>query len=185
MPPKISEPLPLDPLRIDTEAEANAIHHKLAQEEGDSPDSSSDSDGTIETIDDEDFDWDRDDESPDHKAEIQAKRGRAIWLAFMKLSRPIRVFLVAFLGVSILITPLIIVNVRFRSSPVHIHVHVWSLWFTINWATSCGTYLLVDGLPHLVIALTSLFGGSVERFKMQTEVGTLVGIFGTAFLTLR
>lgn len=171
MPPKIPDPLPLDPLRIDTEAEAQAIHKLTDESRRDSRDSGSDTDGTNDTaLDDEDFDWDRDDESQVAKTETKAKRGRAIWLAFMKLSRPFRVFLVAFLGVAILVTPLIIVNVRFRDSPVKIHVHVWSLWFTINWATSCGTYILVDFLPHFVIAVTALFGGSVERFKMQLEV---------------
>ncbi|KAJ3517249.1 hypothetical protein NMY22_g14005 [Coprinellus aureogranulatus] len=153
-----------------------------AEERRDSRDSGSDTDGTNETALDEDFDWDRDDESQVVKTEIKAKRGRAIWLAFMKLSRPFRVFLIAFLGVAILVTPLIIVNVRFRASPVKIHVHVWSLWFTINWATSCGTYIFVDFLPHLVIALTSMFGGSVERFKMQLEL--VMAVKGWLKLTL-
>lgn len=183
MPSKIPDPLPLDPLRIDTEAEARAIH-KLTEDHRDSRDSGSDTDGTNDTALDEDFDWDRDDESQVAKTETKAKRGRAIWLAFMKLSRPFRVFLIAFLGVAILVTPLIVVNVRFRDSSVKIPVHVWSLWFTINWATSCGTYILVDFLPHIVIAVTSLFGGSVERFKMQLEVSVANKHAFTWLLTL-
>ncbi|KAF8904384.1 Mechanosensitive ion channel-domain-containing protein [Gymnopilus junonius] len=95
---------------------------------------------------------------------------RRLWLALMKLSRPIRVLLVSVLGAAIFVTPLIIVNIRFRESLVKTQVHVWSLWFTITWAAGCGTYLLVDATPRIVIIVTRLFGGQIERLKIQVEL---------------
>ncbi|KAF6760057.1 Mechanosensitive ion channel-domain-containing protein [Ephemerocybe angulata] len=156
--------VPQTPLHIDTELDPN-ITKQVQDHYSDSDTSTTNESTEVE------FDWDHDEEAQE-KAEhlIQATRGRAVWLAFMKLSRPFRVTLVALLGVAILITPLIIVNVRFRDNPAKIHVHVWSLWLTIDWASSCGTYILVDSIPHLVIALTSLFGGQVERLKIQLEL---------------
>ena len=173
MPPKLPDPLPLETLEIDTQVEAQNIKKPGETAQLSDTDTSSSNESSEE---EEEFDWEKDDEA-NSKAEgtIEAKRGRRVWLAFMKLSRPIRVFLIALLGVGVLITPLIVVNVRFPNTPVKVQVHVWSLWLTINWATSCGTYLLVDAIPHLVVAITSLFGGQVERLKIQLEVSHSLG----------
>jgi hypothetical protein len=173
MPPKLPDPLPLETLEIDTQVEAQNIRKPGEAVQLSDSDTSSSNEFSEE---EEEFDWEKDDEANSKGGgTIEAKRGRRVWLAFMKLSRPIRVFLIALLGVGVLITPLIVVNVRFPNNPVKVQVHVWSLWLTINWATSCGTYLLVDAIPHLVIAVTSLFGGQVERLKIQIEVNASLG----------
>lgn len=129
-----------------------------------------DSDTTATNSSDE-FDWDEDE--AEHEAEFEAskaKRLRAVYLGFMKLSRTIRTLLVAILGCAILITPLIVVEVRFNNNAVHNHIFTWSLWLAIIWATSCATSLLLDMAPRMVIGLIVLGGGQVERFKFQLEV---------------
>ncbi|KAJ4473751.1 Mechanosensitive ion channel-domain-containing protein [Lentinula aciculospora] len=133
----------------------------------------SDTDSTDTATNSEDeFNWDEDEDpsaSRSHE-KTKAKRGRAIYLAFMKLARPVRVFLLGALGAGILITPLIVVQLRFKSNPVRPQVHVWSLWLSIIWAAGCVTYLVVDAIPSLVIAFVVLFGGQVERLKIQLEL---------------
>lgn len=131
--------------------------------------SHSDSDTTATNSSDE-FDWDEDEDSKTRSETIKARRGRALWVAFMKLSRPIRVLLLGALVAAILITPLIVFELRFKSSPASPQVHVWSLWLTIVWASACITYLVVDAIPYIVISVTLLFGGQVERLKSQLEV---------------
>ncbi|KAG7444519.1 uncharacterized protein BT62DRAFT_934160 [Guyanagaster necrorhizus] len=138
-------------------------------------DSDAASDTTATNTSDE-FDWDENEEAVEKNqtTEVRARRGRAIYVAFMKLSRPIRALLIGVLGVGILITPLLVVHFRFRSSPARIHVHVWSLWLTIIWAAGCATYLVVDLLPRLIIALVVMLGGKVERLKIQVELAVAV-----------
>lgn len=130
-----------------------------------------DTDSTATNSSDE-FDWFEDEEAKTDKARLQvgAKRGRRLWLAFVKLARPVRVFLVSIIGVAISVTPLLVVNFRFPHSAAKTQVQVWSLWFTIVWAASCITYLVVDLIPRSVIAVTKLFGGKIERLKVQVEV---------------
>jgi len=99
-----------------------------------------------------------------------AIRGRWLWLAFLKLAKPVRVLLVGLLGSAFFITPFLVVNLRFRSHPAKLQVHVWSLWFTITWAAGCATYMVVDSIPRLVVYVTGLFGGKIERLKIQVEV---------------
>ncbi|KAF8825944.1 hypothetical protein HHX47_DHR6000586 [Lentinula edodes] len=133
----------------------------------------SDTDSTdTATNSDDEFNWDEDEDpsTPKSYEKTKAKRGRAIYLAFMKLARPVRVFLLGALGAGILITPLIVVQLRFKSNPVRPQVHVWSLWLSIIWAAGCVTYLVVDAIPSLVIAFVVLFGGQVERLKIQLEL---------------
>ncbi|KAH7931249.1 hypothetical protein BV22DRAFT_1027481 [Leucogyrophana mollusca] len=132
-----------------------------------------DSDTTATNSSDE-FDWDQEDESVD-AAEIhdikKAKRGRAIWLAFMKLARPVRTLLVAILGVGILITPLLVVELKFSDNMgVRPQVHAWSLWLSITWAAACMTYLIVDAIPRAIISIIFMLGGQVERLKTQIEL---------------
>ncbi|KAH9485263.1 Mechanosensitive ion channel protein Msy1 [Psilocybe cubensis] len=118
------------------------------------------------------FNWSEEEQSQNdgNTEPIRSKRGRRMWLAFMKLARPMRVFIIGIIGVAVLITPLVVVNVRFQDSLIKTQVHVWSLWFSVTWAASCGTYLLVDMVPGIVIALAGLFGGQTERLKIQVEL---------------
>ncbi|KAK0440944.1 Mechanosensitive ion channel-domain-containing protein [Desarmillaria tabescens] len=137
-------------------------------------DSEAASDTTATNTSDE-FDWDENEEAVEkNQTEVRARRGRAIYVAFMKLARPVRALLIGILGAGILITPLLVVHFRFRSSPARIHVHVWSLWLTIIWAAGCATYLVVDLLPRLIIALVVMLGGKVERLKIQVELAVAV-----------
>lgn len=119
------------------------------------------------------FDWDEEDD-PNAKTDdlIKAKRGRKLWLAFMRLARPVRVLLVSTIGAAFFITPLLVVDLRFKDSPIKNQVHIWSLWLTITWAASCGTYLLVDAIPRIVLGIMIIFGGHLERLKTQIEVCT-------------
>lgn len=133
-------------------------------------DDSSESDTTA-TESPGEFNWDEDEDSSGENTEkMQAKRGRRLWLAFMKLARPIRVLLISLLGAAIFVTPLLIARFRFKDNPAKIPIFVWSLWLTIIWATSCATYLAVDSIPRIVILVIELFGGKIERLKSQVEV---------------
>jgi hypothetical protein len=129
------------------------------------------SDSTATNSSDE-FDWSEDEEAKAEKAQlhVRTKRGRRLWLAFVKLARPVRVVLVCFLGIAISITPLLVVDLRFPHSPAKTQVQVWSLWFTIVWAASCITSLVVDLIPRSVITVTWFFGGTTERLKFRVEV---------------
>lgn len=150
---------------------------------------SSDTDTTATNSSDE-FDWDEDEDAKNaSQVEGKAKRGRALWLGFMKLSRPFRALLIGILGAGILATPLIVFDLRFHSSPARLQVHIWSMWLgklslsicsgmnltaiaAIVWAAGCITYLAVDAIPKLLISIIVLFGGQAERLKIQIEVGT-------------
>ncbi|KAK0235648.1 Mechanosensitive ion channel-domain-containing protein [Armillaria nabsnona] len=133
---------------------------------------STDSDTTATHSSDE-FNWSDDSSSgPKNGDIVKAKRGRLIYLAFIKLSRWVRVLIIGILGCAILITPLLVVQLRFKelASNVRTQVHVWSLWLTIIWASACATYLVVDAIPRLIVGLIVLFGGQLERLKMQIEL---------------
>jgi hypothetical protein len=92
----------------------------------------------------------------------------------MKLSLPVRVLLIGAIGCAILITPLLVVNIRFNSSPVKQQVHSWSLWLTIIFACSCATFLVVEAIPKIVILVSKIFGANVERLTIQVEVRLLL-----------
>lgn len=99
------------------------------------------------------FDWDEADSSDEeeaaaataareeelhdrHKHNIKrAKRLRKVYLACMRISRPVRTFGIALLGGSILAIPAIVVFTRFRYTDSRItdNVKVWSLWLMIVW----------------------------------------------------
>lgn len=121
----------------------------------------------------DEFDWDEEESSVvewTHEG-MKARRGRALWLAFMKLARPVRTLLVGIVGTAIFITPLLVVDIRFHSnSTVRPQVRVWSLWLSIAWAASCATYLFVDAIPKAVVSVIFLLGGQVERLKTQIEL---------------
>ena len=131
-----------------------------------------DSDSSLTGSSDE-FDWDEEDDSSTEARNdptVKAKRGRAAYLAFMKLARPLRVTLLCILGGGILITPLLIVHFLFRSNPVSKHVFAWSIWLTIVWVAACLTYVVVDAFGWVFLGLVSLFGGKTESLQMQLEV---------------
>ncbi|KAJ6581336.1 Mechanosensitive ion channel-domain-containing protein [Mycena capillaripes] len=134
------------------------------------PDSDSSTDSSDE------FDWDEEDEetkaaqNADGGRSRRAKRGRALWLAFMKLARPVRTLFLGIVGAAILITPLLVFQFRFKSNKARPHVHAWSLWLAIVWAAACLTGIVVDNIPRFIIAVVVLFGGQVERLKIQLEL---------------
>ncbi|KAF9457510.1 Mechanosensitive ion channel-domain-containing protein [Collybia nuda] len=125
---------------------------------------------TTATNSSDEFNWDEEETFYTAEDNVQAKRGRAIWLGFMKLARPIRVVVIGVLVAGVLIAPLLIVNIRFVGSFVTPHVHVWSLWLTIVWTSACVTYLMVDAMPRIVVSVIVLLGGQVERLKTQLEL---------------
>lgn len=136
-------------------------------------DDTSDSDSSPTGSSDE-FDWDEEEDDASTKARndhtVKAKRGRAAYLAFMKLARPLRVTLLCILVGGILITPLLIVHFFFRSNPAKKHVFAWSIWLTIVWVAGCVTYVVVDAFGWVFLGLVSLFGGKTESLQMQLEV---------------
>ena len=137
----------------------------------DSKTGSSESDTTSSSNSEEEFDWFGDDDAKSTQApKLTAKRGRWLWLAFMKLARPVRVVLVTLVGSAIFVTPLLVVNFRYSESVAKTQVHVWSLWFTATWMSCCLTYLVVDAAPSLFLALATLWGAEVERLKTQVDV---------------
>jgi hypothetical protein len=118
----------------------------------------------------DEFDWVEGEEKEDTVGLVKAKRIRWLWLLFMKLSRFMRILVIGMIGAAILITPLLVMNLRFRENIARLQVHVWSLWLTIIWSAACVTTLVVDALPHIVLLVIRLFGGQVERLKSQIEV---------------
>ncbi|CUA74641.1 Mechanosensitive ion channel protein 9 [Rhizoctonia solani] len=130
-----------------------------------------DSDSTATNSSDE-FDWDAvdgDDQSVHHSK--KAKRGRRLWLAFMKLARPIRTTIFALIGGGILIAPLLVVHFQFRDSPARWHVFAWSLWLSITWTAGSVTSLVIDVLPSLILRLIfAVAGKPPEHLKTKIEL---------------
>ncbi|KAG6891326.1 hypothetical protein C0992_008780 [Termitomyces sp. T32_za158] len=144
-----------------------SLSHEYSTELSETP-QPSDTDTATNSSDE--FDWDDDEDSKSQQNLVKAKRGRALWLAFMKLSRAIRVLLVGALVAAVLITPFIVVKLRFEGNPVGAQVSVWSIWLTITWAAACATYLFVDAIPWAILSVVNLLGGHVERLKLQIEL---------------
>ncbi|KAF5321397.1 hypothetical protein D9619_001370 [Psilocybe cf. subviscida] len=150
----------------------------LSHQESDYPgkchsDSESNSASSTDEGEIEHFDWSEDEATVNENENVgtvRAKRGRRLWLALMKLSLPVRVLLIGAIGCAILITPLLVVNIRFNGSPVKQQVHSWSLWLTIIFASSCATFLVVEAIPKIVILLSKIFGANVERLTIQVEL---------------
>ncbi|KAG9317446.1 hypothetical protein JVU11DRAFT_1646 [Chiua virens] len=128
---------------------------------------------TSDTNTSDEFDWDEEPsfvEKETHQGK-HARRGRALWLAFMKLNRPVRTLLAGLIGTAFFITPLLVVELKYQNSGgVRLQVHAWSLWLSIIWAASCATYLVVDLLPSTIVSIILLLGGQVERLKTQVEL---------------
>jgi hypothetical protein len=123
---------------------------------------------------DTDFDWDETDSSDEEEVEAvkrareeveadrhrhnvkRAKRLRKVYIACMRLSRPVRTALIALIGGSILIVPAIVVWTAYsndRSSPVvRDNVKVWSLWLMILWTCKHTCTLAFASSANNVIA---------------------------------
>lgn len=132
--------------------------------------SSSDDDTVTES--DDDFDWDAEDDAKSQMAaaSIKARRGHALYRGFLKLPKIFRVLLVGIIGAGILITPLLVVNLRFNTSIVKAQVHAWSLWLAISWAAGVAIFIIVDAIPHMVLVLLRLSNYKVERARVSIEV---------------
>ncbi|PWN88449.1 hypothetical protein FA10DRAFT_268643 [Acaromyces ingoldii] len=126
----------------------------------------------------DDFDWDTDssadgneDVLADGTKRIRAKRGRAAYLALMRLARPVRLFIVGILGTAIFLTPFIVVLAAFKHNPARQEVEAWSIWLGIIWASACGTFLVMDWLPPSVLKIGVAFWGKApELFSTIIEV---------------
>ncbi|KAI0343189.1 hypothetical protein BDW22DRAFT_1484037 [Trametopsis cervina] len=126
---------------------------------------------------DDEFDWDAEDDAfgaRNKELGTKSVRGRAIWHLFMKLSRTVRTLLVGVLGAGIFLTPLLVFQLRFNSSPARIQAHIWSLWLTITWAAACITYLAVDLLPTIASGVLRLVSHSFERAQITIELTAAV-----------
>jgi hypothetical protein len=107
--------------------------------------------------------------------ETRAKRGRRLYLAFMRLYRPIRVLFVAVLGAGILITPFLIFRLSFPHSVARPHVVAWSIWFTITWACGAVISILIDIMPRILLSLIlNVFGKPPESLTTELEVCSLI-----------
>ncbi|KAF9528554.1 Mechanosensitive ion channel-domain-containing protein [Crepidotus variabilis] len=167
---KTATPPPALTLETDVAPDESFEHVKprpLSDNFGQSP-QDTDSDDTATNSSDE-FNWSEEDEVTSSPS-LRATRLRWLWMGFMKLAKPIRVLLVSALGTAILVTPLLVVNLRFRESPAKLQIHVWSLWLTIIWAAGCATFIVVDLVPRIIVNVTWLFGGHIERLKIQLEL---------------
>ncbi|KAI0793950.1 Mechanosensitive ion channel-domain-containing protein [Fomes fomentarius] len=133
---------------------------------------SSDSESSVSDSDDN-FDWDAEDDAKSlhvAAASIKAKRGHALYRLFLKLPNLFRVLLVGVIGAGILITPLLVVRLRFSTTPVKLQVYTWSLWLSISWAAAIITYIIVDAIPHFILVLVRLTSSKVERMRLSMEL---------------
>ena len=147
--------------------------------------SGSDTDETVTDSEDE-FDWEAEDDAKSAKvaASIKAKRGRAVYRAFKKLPRLLRALLVGVIGAGILITPLLVVHLRFSTSVIKTQVYVWSLWLSITWAAGVATFIVVDAVPHFILVLLRLTNFKIERTRVTIEVSASPFLLRRAWLEL-
>ncbi|KAG8938925.1 hypothetical protein FRC04_007324 [Tulasnella sp. 424] len=117
--------------------------------------------------------WSDDEDAKSRKvaAEKKARRGRAVWLAFKKLARPVRTFLLAVIFGGIFVTPALIFLFVFPNNPAKPHVVPWSLWIGISWAVACALSLIVDLFPRFLLwIIFVIYGKAPETFKTQLEL---------------
>lgn len=185
LPKRTSSPKPQDfVFRKDLDGSIDIDDDRLAEATRTSHhDSDTDSDATDS---EDDFDWDAEDDARSQRnmsdVPVNVKRGRAMWRAFLKLSRPLRTLIIAVLGTGVLITPLILFEVHFKNTPGRVQARVWSLWLAITWAATCITYLAVDLAPMLVLGVFRLFSHSFERLQITVEL--ISAVLGWLKLTL-
>lgn len=105
----------------------------------------------------------------------RAKRGRWLYLLFLRLYRPFRVLLVAIFGGAILIAPYLVVHFAFPNSVVRPHVAAWSIWLAITWGCGAAISILVELLPRITLAIIFyLFGKPPEHLTTELEVSFYV-----------
>lgn len=134
-------------------------------------------DGESSVDDTDDFDWDTSDGDDDEEgankdpAAMRAKRLRRVYMGCMRLARPVRIFVIGLLGTAIALIPFIVVLAAFKNNSARAEVEVWSIWIAIIWASSCGTFLVVDWIPPLAIRLAiTVYGKAPEIFKTYIEL---------------
>jgi hypothetical protein len=125
----------------------------------------------------DDFDWDTSDDDGDatnaqgSNRRIRAKRGRKLYLYLMQLTRPVRVFIIGLFGTAIALVPFIVVLSAFKGNTVRPQVEVWSIWIAIIWAAGCGTFLVLDWVPPVILKTgVAFYGKAPELFKTYVEV---------------
>lgn len=136
-----------------------------------------------------DFDWNETDSSDEEEREAakhareeeiadkhrhnvkRAKRLRKVYLACMRISRPVRTVLMALVGGGVLFIPALVVFTRYgpsnSSSVVRDNVKVWSLWLTVVWMSACGTSIFVDAIPWLASKISILLVGLYPQAVKQ------------------
>ncbi|KDN44132.1 hypothetical protein K437DRAFT_268882 [Tilletiaria anomala UBC 951] len=136
----------------------------------------------------DDFDWDTstDEEvdevskaiGPDGRKRIRARRGRKVYLACLRLARPVRIFLFAIIATIIALVPFIVAIAAFPNAPARAQVQVWSIWVAIIIAASAGTFVFVDWIPALLMRLSvAVYGKAREVFKFYIEVIMATGLY--------
>lgn len=123
----------------------------------------------------DDFDWDTSSDEDENEKDangkqIRARRGRKVYLSCMRLARPIRIFLFGVIGTAICLIPFIVMLSAYKGNPARPQVQVWSIWIAIIWAAACGTFLIVDWIPQLVLKLViAVYGKAPEVFMTYIE----------------
>lgn len=160
-------------LRDESEATSNPSYHDKSSTLPDFHDEATSLSSSNETSNSSDEFWeDAAKEAGEIKVfdDTRAKRGRWLYLSFMRLYRPFRIFLVAMIVAGLTITPYIVFKVSFPNSPAFPHVRAWSLWFTVSWACMTIISILVDTLPRLIVyVFLSLSGKSQNRLTTELE----------------
>lgn len=125
----------------------------------------------------DDFDWGTSDGEGEAAPEQEggkrnrAKRGRKLYQSLMRLTRPVRVVAIGLLGTAIALVPFIVVLVAFKDRPARAQVEVWSIWIAIIWAAACGTFLVIEWVPSVILRLgVAFYGKAPEAFKLYVEV---------------
>ncbi|KAG8959884.1 hypothetical protein FRC05_007222 [Tulasnella sp. 425] len=171
------EPSPgstLDPARPHPYEKHAATHPPLTSKKADSEaGTATDDTDTEATCSSDESNWSDDEDAKSRKvaAEKKARRGRAVWLAFKKLARPVRTFLLAVIFGGIFVTPALIFLFVFPNNPAKPHVVPWSLWIGISWAVACALSLIVDLFPRFLLwIIFVIYGKAPETFKTQLEL---------------
>ncbi|CDS01085.1 hypothetical protein, partial [Sporisorium scitamineum] len=100
----------------------------------------------------------------------RARRGRKVYLACLRLARPVRIFLAGLIGTAICLVPFIVVTATNNTSSARAQVVVWSIWIAIIWAAGCGTFLIVDWVPPVALRLViAVYGKAPEIVKTYIE----------------
>ena len=143
-----------------------------------------------------DFDWDETDSSDEEEAEAvkrakeeveadrhrlnvkRAKRLRKVYIACMRLSRPVRTALIGLMGGGILVVPAIVIWTAYNndrtSSVVRDNVRVWSLWLMILWTCEC--LQAITGENIVLTSCVQLPAGRYVQFP-EGSAATLILLF--------